>query len=57
MNQRIITSAPGDAEQEPMQHRFHRFIDEAGDITFFGRGGVNRLGGEGLETQKDPYLP
>jgi hypothetical protein len=31
-----------------MQHRSHRFIDEAGDPIFFGRGGVNRLGSEGV---------
>lgn len=43
MNQTTITSAPSDAEQEPLQHRSHRFIDESGDPVFYGRDGVNLI--------------
>src|SRR5579864_588669 len=43
MNRTMITS-----EQERAQHRIHRYIDESGDMTFFGRGRVNRLGSEGV---------
>ncbi len=34
--------------RKPVPHTYHRFIDEAGDMTFFGKGKVNILGTDGV---------
>lgn len=35
-------------KSKPTTHTYHRFIDEAGDMTFFGKGKVNLLGTDGV---------
>lgn len=48
MKQMTVTSDSGAVKHKPVPHHYHRFIDEAGDMTFFGKGKVNRLGTEGV---------
>ncbi|HEY5667983.1 MAG TPA: hypothetical protein VIR03_02340 [Candidatus Saccharimonadales bacterium] len=35
-------------KDKPTTHDYHRFIDEAGDMTFFGKGKVDLLGTDGV---------
>ena len=40
--------SPSSTKSKPATHTYHRFIDEAGDMTFFGKGKVNLLGTDGV---------
>lgn len=44
----MSSSGPSTPQAQPLLEKVHRFLDEAGDTTFFGKGRVPILGQEGV---------